>query len=48
MKDIDFSKKMDIMVNEIHQSYIGRYTDFIIQMMDSLSITQIFFLLCGM
>lgn len=43
MKDIDFSEKMDIMVNEIHQSYIGRYTDFIIQMMDSLSITQIFF-----
>lgn len=43
MKDIDFSKKMDIMVNEIHQSYVGKYTDFITQMMDSLSITQICF-----
>lgn len=43
MKDIDFSKKMDIMVDDIHQSYTRMYTDFIIQMMDSLSITQIWF-----
>ena len=43
MKDIDFSKKMDIMVDDIHQSYTRMYTDFIIQMMDSLSMTQICF-----
>ena len=43
MKDIDFAKKMDMTINEIHQSYTGTYTDFIIQMMDSLSIAQIHF-----
>lgn len=43
MKDIDFSKKMDVMVDDIHQSYTRMYTDFIIQMMDSLSLTQIWF-----
>lgn len=43
MKNIDFSKKMDMTINEIHQSYTGTYTGFIIQIMDSLSITQIHF-----
>jgi hypothetical protein len=43
MKDIDFSKEMDIKINEIHQEYTGTYTGFIIQMMNSLSITQIHF-----
>ena len=43
MKDIDFSKEMDIKINEIHQLYTGTYTGFIIQMMNSLSITQINF-----
>jgi hypothetical protein len=43
MKDIDFSKEMDIKINEIHQEYTGTYTGFIIQMMNSLSINQIHF-----